>query len=192
MRILVTVEASKAETSVCDAGRADVEKIKEVVEAPPDARKEEEQPELQPEREEPRPQPQQDQPEEQVAEAEWGVAMPPPNVQAVAPTDERPIPPQGSTPAVIDLTVDDPPSDKGKQKADVEMVDAPDWPRTSVMSEDDMAEASTRWLDFAGLVLAQAEEELPHWARSTIEFRDVANPNAEPFFALDDKDEVQH
>jgi hypothetical protein len=27
---------------------------------------------------------------------------------------------------------------------------------------------------------------------STLEFRDASNPSAEPFFALDDKDEVQH
>jgi hypothetical protein len=93
---------------------------------------------------------------------------------------------------VIDLTVDDPPSDKGKQKAGVEMVDAPDRPGTSITSEDNMAEVSARWPDFVGLVLAQAEEELPRWGRSTLEFRDVANPNAKPFFALDDKDEVQH
>jgi hypothetical protein len=71
---------------------------------------------------------------------------------------------------MIDLTVDDPPSDKGKQKADVEMVDAPDWPGTPVA----------------------LEEELPRWGQSTLEFRDVANPNAEPFFALNNKDEVQH
>jgi hypothetical protein len=87
--------------------RADVEKTKEVVEALPDAGKEAEQPELQPEREEPRPQPQQDQPKEQSVKVEQGVAMPPPNVQVVAPTNESPVPPQGSTPAVIDLTVDD-------------------------------------------------------------------------------------
>jgi hypothetical protein len=93
---------------------------------------------------------------------------------------------------VIDLTVDDPPSDKGKQKADVEMVDAPDQPGTFVMLEDDMAEASTRWPNFTGLVLVRAEEELSRWGWSTLEFRDAANPNAEPFFALDDKDEVQH
>jgi hypothetical protein len=93
---------------------------------------------------------------------------------------------------VIDLTVDDPPSDKRKQKADVEMVDAPDRPGTSVTSEDDMAEASARWPDFMGLMLARAEEELPRWGRSTLEFRDTANPNVEPFFTLDDKDEVQH
>jgi hypothetical protein len=73
---------------------------------------------------------------------------------------------------------------------DVEMVDAPDRLGTSVTSEDDMAEASAKWPDFAGLVLARAEEELPRWGRSTIEFRDAANPNTEPFFALDDKDEV--
>jgi hypothetical protein len=94
--------------------------------------------------------------------------------------------------AVIDLTVDDPPSDKGKQKADVEMVDAPDRSETFVTLEDDMAKASTRWPNFMGLVLVQAEEELSRWGRSTLEFRDAANPNAEPFFALDDKDEVQN
>jgi hypothetical protein len=134
-----------------------------VVEAPLDAGKEAEQPELQLEREEPRPQPQlqQDKPEEQAAKAEQGVVVPPPNVQAVAPTDERPAPPQGSTLAVIDLTIDDPPSNKGKQKADVELVDAPDRPGTFVTSGDDMAEASARWLDFMGLVLARAAEELP-------------------------------
>jgi hypothetical protein len=62
---------------------------------------------------------------------------------------------------VIDLTINDPPSNKGKQKADVEMVNALDQPGTSVTSGDDMAEASSRWLDFMGLVLARAKEELP-------------------------------
>jgi hypothetical protein len=57
---------------------------------------------------------------------------------------------------------------------------------------DDLAEASTRWPNYAGLVLVRAEEELPRWGRSTLEFRDASNPNTEPFFALDDKDEVQH
>jgi hypothetical protein len=37
-----------------------------------------------------------------------------------------------------------------------------------------------------------AEEELPRWGRSTLEFRDTSNPSVEPFFALDDKDEVHH
>jgi hypothetical protein len=101
-------------------------------------------------------------------------------------------PPQGSILAVIDLTIDDPPSDKGKQKADVEMVDAPDRPGTSVTLGDDLAEVFARWPDYVGLALLRAEEELPRWGRSTLEFRDASNPSAEPFFAFDDKDEVQH
>jgi hypothetical protein len=72
------------------------------------------------------------------------------------------------------------------------MVDAPDWPGTSTTLGDDLAEASARWPDYAGLVLVWVEEELPRWGRSTLEFRDTSNPSAEPFFALDDKDEVQH
>jgi hypothetical protein len=62
---------------------------------------------------------------------------------------------------MINLTVDDPPSDKGKQKAEVEMIDAPDRPGTSAALGDDLAEASARWLNYAGLALARAEEELP-------------------------------
>jgi hypothetical protein len=88
--------------------------------------------------------------------------MPPPNVQVKALAGGRPLPPQGPTPTVIDLTSDDTPSDKGKQKADVEMVDAPDQPRTSAAPDDDMVEASTRWPNFAELALVWAEEELPH------------------------------
>jgi hypothetical protein len=38
----------------------------------------------------------------------------------------------------------------------------------------------------------RAKEELPRWGRSTLEFRDASNPSVEPFFALDDKDEVHH
>jgi hypothetical protein len=94
--------------------------------------------------------------------------------------------------AVIDLTIDDPPSDKGKQKADVEMVDALDRPSTSMMLGDDLAQAFARWPDYTGLTLVRAEEELPRWGRSTLEFRDASNPSAEPFFVLDDKDKVQH
>jgi hypothetical protein len=51
---------------------------------------------------------------------------------------------------------------------------------------------SARCPDFIGLALVRAEEELPRWGRSTLEFWDVSNPSAEPFFALNDKDEVQH
>jgi hypothetical protein len=93
---------------------------------------------------------------------------------------------------MIDLTVDDPPSDKGKQKADVETVDASDWPDTFAALGDDLVEASAKWPDYAGLALVRVEEELPRWGRSTLEFKDASNPSAEPFFALDDKDEVQH
>jgi hypothetical protein len=93
---------------------------------------------------------------------------------------------------VIDLTVDDSPSDKGKQKADVEMVNVSDRPETSAAPDGDVTETSGGWPDFAELALVQAEEDLPCWGRSTLEFRDAANPDAEPFFALDDKDEVQY
>jgi hypothetical protein len=124
--------------------------------------------------------------------AEREVAMPPPNVQVEAPADGRSVLPQGSTSTVIDLTVNDPPSDKGKQKANVEMVDAPDRPGIAVAPEGDMAKVSAKWPDFVELALVRSEEELLRWGRSTLEFRDAANPNAEPFFALDDKDEVQH
>jgi hypothetical protein len=110
----------------------------------------------------------------------------------VVPIVETPALPQGSTSAVIDLTVDDPPSNKGKQKADVKTIDAPDRPGTSAALGDDLAEASARWPDYTGLALVRAGKELPRWGQSTLEFRDVPNPSAEPFFALDDKDEVQH
>jgi hypothetical protein len=113
-------------------------------------------------------------------------------MQAVAPTIEMPAPRQGLIPIVIDLTVDDPPSDMGKQKADVEMVDAPDRPGTSVTSGDDLGEVSARWPDYVGLALVRAEEELSRWGRLTLEFRDASNPSVEPFFTLDDKDKVQH
>jgi hypothetical protein len=87
--------------------------------------------------------------------------MPPPNAQTEAPTGEGSLSPQGLTPTVIDLTSDDTPSDKGKQKADIEMVDASDQPGTSVVPDNDMAEASTGWPNFTELALMRAEEELP-------------------------------
>jgi hypothetical protein len=93
---------------------------------------------------------------------------------------------------MIDLTLDGSPSDKVKQKADVEMVDASDRPGTSAAPGGDIAETSGGWPNFAELALVRVEEELPCWGQSTLEFRDAANPDAEPFFALDDKDEVQH
>jgi hypothetical protein len=93
---------------------------------------------------------------------------------------------------MIDLTVDDSPSDKGKQKANVRMVEAFDQPETSAAPDGDAMETSGGWPNFAELALVRAEEELPRWGRLTLEFRDAANPDAEPFFTLDDKDEVQH
>jgi hypothetical protein len=186
----VTIEATEAETSVHYAGRVDVEKSREVAEAPLEAGQEMAQPESQPALEEPRPL--QDRPTEQAVEAEQGVVVPPSIVQAVVPTVETLAPSQGLTSAMIDLTVDNPPSDKGKQKSDVETIDAPDRPSTSATLGDDLAEASARWHDYAGLALVRAEEELPRWGRSILEFRDASNPNIEPFFALDDKDEVHH
>jgi hypothetical protein len=77
------------------------------------------------------------------------------------PASGGPLSPQGSTPAMIDLTVDDSPSNKGKQKADVEMVDASDQPRTFTAPDGDVVETSGRWPDFAELALVRAEEELP-------------------------------
>jgi hypothetical protein len=93
---------------------------------------------------------------------------------------------------VIDLALDGSPSDKGKQKADVEMVDASNRPRTSMAPAGDVAEALGGWPDFTKLALARAEEELPRRGRSTLKFRDAANSNVEAFFALDDRDEVHH
>jgi hypothetical protein len=46
---------------------------------------------------------------------------------------EVPALPQGSTPALIDLTIDDSPADKGKQEADVEMTEAADRAGTSMV-----------------------------------------------------------
>jgi hypothetical protein len=100
--------------------------------------------------------------------------------------------PQGSTPALIDLTLDDSPVDKGKQAADIEVAETLDGAGTSAALGGDQAEESAGWPDFAGLALMRSEEELSRWGRSTLEFRDASNPSAEPFFALDDKDEVHH
>jgi hypothetical protein len=83
-----------------------------------------------------------------VGEVERETAVPPPDAQAEVPVSGEALPPQGPTPTVIDLTSNDPLSDKGKQKADVKMVDASNRPRTSAAPDDDVAEASARWPDF--------------------------------------------
>jgi hypothetical protein len=62
---------------------------------------------------------------------------------------------------MIDLTSDDPPSDKRKLKANVDMVDASDQPGTSAAPDGDAAEASAGWPNFMGLALVRAKEELP-------------------------------
>jgi hypothetical protein len=118
-----TVEAAEANTSVRNAGWADAEKLKEVVEAPLEAGQEAMQPE--------EPQPRQDRPMEPAVEVERGAVMPPPIVQVVVPAVEALAPPQGSTPALIDLTVNDSPADKGKQEEDVETAEDSDRAGTS-------------------------------------------------------------
>jgi hypothetical protein len=110
----------------------------------------------------------------------------------VVPAVEVLVPPQGSTPALIDLTTDDSPADNGKQEVNAETAEASDRASTSTALGGDQAEALAGWPDFAGLALVWAEEELLRWGWSTLEFRDASNPSAEPFFALDDKDEVHH
>jgi hypothetical protein len=96
-----------------------------------------------------------------VGEAEQGTVVPPPDAQAEVLASGGCLPTQGSTPAVIDLTFDDSPSNKGKQKADVEMVDASGRPGTSVTLDDDVADMSGGWPDFTELALVRAKEELP-------------------------------
>jgi hypothetical protein len=80
--------------------------LKEVVEALQEAGQEAAQPE--------EPQPRQDWPTEPTVKVERGAVVPPPIVQAVVPAIEALAPPQGSSLALIDLTVDDSPADKGK------------------------------------------------------------------------------
>jgi hypothetical protein len=62
---------------------------------------------------------------------------------------------------MIDLTSDNPLSDKGKQKVDVHMVDATDRPETFTVPNGDTVEVSSRWPDFMELALVWAEKELP-------------------------------
>jgi hypothetical protein len=169
-RILETVEAGEAATFARDAGQADVEEARNMGETLQDARREEEElPELWTERDEPpqwqrqeerppQPQPEAEQrelgqPEGLVGEAKQEAAVPPPDAQTEVLASGEPFPFQGPMPAMIDLTSDDPPSNKGKQKADIEMVDASNWPRTSAVPDGDAAKAFIGWPDFVGLTL---------------------------------------
>jgi hypothetical protein len=79
-----------------------------------------------------------------------------------APTDGVLFPPQGSTPTVIDLSSDDTPTDKGKQKMGVETVNAAGQLGTSMAPDDGMTEVSAEWPNFVELALVWAEEELPY------------------------------
>jgi hypothetical protein len=54
---------------------------------------------------------------------------------------------------------------------------------------DAPAGSSSSWPDIAALAIAWAETEIPRWGAS-LQFRDTANPNAEPIFILNDRDEV--
>jgi hypothetical protein len=81
--------------------------------------------------------PQQDWPAEPTVVVERGAVAPLPIIQAVVPVVKVLAPPQGSTPALIDLTLDDSPADKGKQVADVEAAEATDRVGTSMALEGD-------------------------------------------------------
>jgi hypothetical protein len=171
-----------------------------MVEVPPEAGQEAAQPEVL--------QPQQDPPAEPAAEVEGGAVVPPPVVpEEEVPATEGPAPVEGSTPAMVDLTLDDSPIDKGKQVVGVEEVEALDQAGPCAAGEGAEAAGqagpfagpestpagpSSGWPDLAALALVRAAEELPRWGESPLEFRDTSNPGAEPVFALNDGDEVHH
>jgi hypothetical protein len=71
-------------------------------------------------------QPQRDQPAEPAVEAESGADVPPSIIPVVGPVVEVVAPAQGSTSALIDLTLDDSTVDKGKQVVGVEGAEAVD------------------------------------------------------------------
>jgi hypothetical protein len=136
------------------------------------------------------------------------VVEPPPEVlEEEVPVVEGPALVEESTPATVDLTLDDSPLDKGKQVVGVEGVEAVDQagPTAAVGEagaageagpsagpEGAPAEPSSSWPDIAALALARVEEEIPRWGGPSLEFRDAADPDADPIFALNDRDEVHH
>jgi hypothetical protein len=112
-----TVEAAMAEASIRDAERAGADVVME--EVLPAVGQEAAQPR--------EPQPQQDPPAEPAATVEGGVVEPPPVVlEEEVLVVEGPAPVEGSMPAMVDLTLDDSPLDKGKQVVGVEGVEAVD------------------------------------------------------------------
>jgi hypothetical protein len=56
--------------------------------------------------------------------------------------------------------------------------------------EDAPAGSSSSWPDIAALALARAKAEIPRWGRPSLESRDATNPDTDPIFALNDRDEV--
>jgi hypothetical protein len=102
------------------------------------------------------------------------------------------------------LTLDDTPLDKGKQVMGVDGGEATDQAGASTAAGaagavgeagpsagpgDALAGSSSSWPDIAALAIARAEAEIPRWGAS-LQFRDAANPDAEPIFTLNDRDEV--
>jgi hypothetical protein len=92
------------------------------------------------------------------------------------PAIEAPALAQGSTPALVDLTLDDSPIDKGKQVVGVEVVEAGDQAGPPAVVEGAKAAgqagpfagpksalvgAPFGWPDLAALALVWVEEELP-------------------------------
>jgi hypothetical protein len=55
---------------------------------------------------------------------------------------------------------------------------------------DAPAGSSSSWPDIAALAIAWAEAEIPRWGGPSLQFRDAANPDTEPIFTLNDRDEV--
>jgi hypothetical protein len=119
------------------------------------------------------------------------------------PATEGPATAEGQAPVV--LTLDDTPLDKGKQAMGVEGGEATDQAGASTVAGaagaaveadpsvgpgDALAASSSSWPDIAALVIARAEEEIPRWGGPSLQFRDAANPDAEPIFTLNDGDEV--
>jgi hypothetical protein len=94
------------------------------------------------------------------------------------PAVEGSAPAEGSTPAMVDLTLDNSPLDKGKQVVGVGEVEAVDQagPLAAVDGAGATAQAgpsarpesapagpSSEWPDLAALALVWAEEEIPRW-----------------------------
>jgi hypothetical protein len=106
---------------------------------------------------------------------------------------------------MVDLTLDDSPLDKGKQVVGVEEGEATDQAGAlmavgevgaageaspSAGPGDAPARSSSSRPDIAALAIARVEAEIPRWGGPSLQFRDAANPDAEPIFTLNDRDEV--